>query len=166
MSICALLLLVGYYIVGYAPANRRLKELDRQIATTQDELNATRGKANTLGVITTEVQRLREKLENSKKLPSQNDLPQFITDIEMFSRNASLRGYSSNVLKPVRADTYWQMPIELKFEGDFANVFAFLRQAEEQKRLTRVKKIELKSKDREPGQVQATLTMNIYYLTD
>jgi hypothetical protein len=86
--------------------------------------------------------------------------------VELFSRKSSLRGYSSNVLKPVRSETFWQMPIELKFEGDFSNVFSFLQQTEAQKRLTRVKKIELKAKDREPGQVQVQLTMNIYYLTE
>jgi Tfp pilus assembly protein PilO len=166
MGICALVLLAGFYVVGYLPASRRLAQLDRQIANTRDELTNTRGKANSLQVITRDVQKLKEKLENSKKLPSQNDLPQFITDVELFSRKSSLRGYSSNVLKPVRNDTFWQMPIELKFEGDFSNVFTFLQQTEAQKRLTRVKKIELKAKDREPGQVAVQLTMNIYYLTE
>jgi Tfp pilus assembly protein PilO len=166
MGICALVLLAGFYLVGYAPASRRLAELDRDIASTRSELNNTRGKANTLQLITKDVQKLKDKLERSKKLPSQNDLPQFIKDVEFFSRKASLRGYSSNVLKPVRNDAYWQMPIELKFDGDFNNVFTFLQQTEAQQRLTRVKKIELKAKDRDPGQVQVTLTMNIYYLTE
>ena len=166
MGGCALVLLVGFYLVGYAPASRRLADLDREIANTRDELNNTRGKANTLQLITKDVQKLKDKLENSKKLPSQNDLPQFITDVEKFSRKSTLRGYSSNVLKPIRNDTFWQMPIELRFEGDFNNVFTFLQQIEEQKRLTRVKKIEVKAKDRDPGQVQVTLTMNIYYLTE
>ncbi len=166
MGICALALLVGFYLVGYAPASHRLAELDRQIANTRSELANTQGKANTLTMITKDVQKLKEKLGNSKKLPSQNDLPQFIKDVEMFSRNSSLRGYTQNVLKPIRNETYWQMPIELKFEGDFNKVFTFLQQTEAQKRLTRVKKIELKAKDHDPGQVQVTLTMNIYYLTE
>ena len=166
MGVCALVLLVGFYLVGYAPASRRLTQLDREIANTRDELNSTRGKASTLQMITKDVQKLKDKLEASKKLPSQNDLPQFIRDVELFSRKSSLRGYSSNVLKPLRNDAYWQMPIELKFEGDFNNVFTFLEQTESQQRLTRVKKIELKSKDHDPGQVQVTLTMNIYYLTE
>jgi Tfp pilus assembly protein PilO len=166
MGICTLVLLVGFYCMGYLPASRRLAQLDRDIANTRDELTNTQGKANTLTVITKDVQKLKDKLENSKKLPNQNDLPQFIRDVELFSRKSSLRGYTQNVLKPVRNETYWQMPIELKFEGDFSNVFSFLQQTEAQKRLTRVKKIELKAKDHDPGQVQVTLTMNIYYLTE
>jgi Tfp pilus assembly protein PilO len=166
MGICALGLLLGFYLVGYAPASRRLKELDNQIERTRSELSATQGKADTLQLVVQEVQRLKEKLDSSKKLPAGNDLPTFIKDVDLISQRSSLRGYSSNVLIPKRNDTYWQMPVELKFEGDFTNVFSFLQKTEARPQLTRVTRLELKSKDKEPGQVQATVTLNIYYLAD
>ena len=66
---------------------------------------------------------------------------------------------------PVRSDLYAEWPISLKFEGDFKNVFNFLRRAEEMQRLTRVKGLRVRSIDTsgKSGQVQVELSMNIYF---
>jgi len=45
----------------------------------------------------------------------------------------------------------------------FQNVFSFIRQLEEMQRLARVKQMTVKCKDGKAGQVDVSLTMNIYF---
>jgi Tfp pilus assembly protein PilO len=68
-------------------------------------------------------------------------------------------------IMPVRSELFDEQPVSLTFEGDFVNVFSFLRQTEEMQRLTRVKELKLRSSDRtgKSGQVEVELSMNIYF---
>jgi hypothetical protein len=50
----------------------------------------------------------------------------------------------------------------LKFDGDFRDVYSFLCQMEDLSRLTRVKKMVLKSSGND-GSVQVEMIMNLYY---
>jgi Tfp pilus assembly protein PilO len=54
------------------------------------------------------------------------------------------------------------LPISLKFDGDFRDVYSFLCQMEDLSRLTRVKKMVLKSSGND-GSVQVEMIMNLYY---
>ena len=62
-------------------------------------------------------------------------------------------------------EQFAEWPISLKFEGDFMNVFSFLRKTEEMQRLTRLRGLRLKGLDHggKAGQVQVELSMNIYF---
>ena len=62
-----------------------------------------------------------------------------------------------------RQDLYGEIPIVMSFEGDFTNVFGFVRRLEEMQRLARVKQMTVKAKDGKAGQVDVSLTMNIYF---
>jgi hypothetical protein len=62
-----------------------------------------------------------------------------------------------------RQDLYGEIPIVMSFEGDSSNVFGFVRRLEEMQRLARVKQMTVKAKDGKPGQVDVSLTMNIYF---
>jgi hypothetical protein len=51
----------------------------------------------------------------------------------------------------------------MNFEGDFQNVFSFIRQLEEMQRLTRVRSLTVKCKDGKLGHVDVSMAMNIYF---
>ena len=51
----------------------------------------------------------------------------------------------------------------MTFEGDFLNVFGFLRELEGMQRLTRVKTLSVRCKDPKTGQVDVSMAMNIYF---
>ena len=68
---------------------------------------------------------------------------------------------------PTRAEQVRELPIKLQFEGDFTSVYAFLRNVEEMPRMTRVRGMQIKSRDRDAsGQVQVQLAMNIYFAAE
>ena len=68
---------------------------------------------------------------------------------------------------PARVEQVRELPIKLQFEGDFTNVYAFLRNVEEMPRMTRVRGMQIKARDRETsGHVQVQLAMNIYFAAE
>jgi Tfp pilus assembly protein PilO len=95
-------------------------------------------------------------------MPRQQELPSFIKDIWQLADQASLRKFYLTPGVPSRDERFNQLPVKLTFEGDFVGVYSFLRHAEEFQRLTRVRGMNMKCKDRQ-GQVGVQLTMNIYF---
>jgi Tfp pilus assembly protein PilO len=167
---CALgvvLLLVGcaIYLMGIRPATVRLGELQAKFALEKSELQGNQARARDLPKVELEIEHLRQRVERfDKKLPKQQDLAQFIDDLTEISQQSSLQKLAWKPdLKPRRTDQFSELPIQLTFQGDFAGVFDFLRRTEDMQRLTRVRKLELRSLEGSTGQVDVQVTMNIYF---
>src|SRR4051812_8495691 len=159
-------LVTGFYAFAYRPNSQQLDGLKMQIEAKRGDLASNRTRVQILPDVLLEVNRMRSRLERfDKKLPKQPELHAFINGITEVSNQAGLRSkWTVEPGVPIRADLYAEWPITLKFEGNFANVFAFLRQAEEMQRLTRVKGLKVRGLDHGAlGQVQVELSMNIYF---
>jgi type IV pilus assembly protein PilO len=166
LAAIALALAGVFYFLHYRPQNQRQQSLASQIALKQRELQEGRTHTSVLPEVATEVERLRARVERSKKsIPRQQDLPQFIRDVSQLGQQASLRKPAFKPGTPARADLVSELPIQMTFEGDFVNVYSFLRNLEEMPRLTRVRDMKLVGKDR-AGQVKVTISMNIYFSPD
>ncbi len=160
-----LVLVTTFYLLGYRPRTTRLRELDARVRSQQRDLTSARLQTRILPDVATEVEQLKAKLERSKKsIPRQQELPQFIRDVTQLSQQATLKKFGYKPGIPSRGEVVCELPIQFAFEGDFLNVFAFLRNTEEMPRLTRVRGMTIKSRDRDRnGQVQVELSMNIYF---
>ncbi len=164
LGISLVVMVVGFYVFAYRPSSQKLATLNEQIQAKRTDLNVNRSRVRILPDVTLEVTERQARLERfDKKLPKQPDLSTFINDVTAASHQASLRNVAVNPGVPVRGEGFAEWPIALKFEGDFASVFAFLRRAEEMQRLTRVKGMKVQGNAGKPGQVQVELSMNIYF---
>jgi Tfp pilus assembly protein PilO len=163
----ALLVLGGaIYLMGIRPANAELEQTYQQYAAARLELDQDQDRTRRLPQVELEIQRLRARVERfNKKLPKQQDLASFISDVTHISQQASLKKLAWHLdSKPRQSDQFTELPIQFTFEGDFqSGVFEFLRGTEDMPRLTRVRKLDLKASDALDGQVKAQLTMNIYF---
>jgi Tfp pilus assembly protein PilO len=83
--------------------------------------------------------------------------------VTQISRRLDLREWKYQPSAPKAGDSYYELPIQMHFEGDFVNSASFLRQVEELQRLTRVKKLTVKGTDRKRGTVEVDVAMNIYF---
>ncbi|WP_428939942.1 type 4a pilus biogenesis protein PilO [Fontivita pretiosa] len=155
------LLLVVFYTLCYRPSTRRLAELIDQRTRQQRELDAGLSKTSILPVVKLEVERLRAELQKYKTLPRQQELAQFIKDVAQLGTQSSLKKFFLNPGVPVRGEQFSEQPMQLTFEGDFVNVYSFLRHTEELQRLTRVRGLSIRSRDR-MGMVKVQLAMSIY----
>jgi Tfp pilus assembly protein PilO len=167
-ALCAVMAatLVAFYFVGYVPLSKRLAALRSQIWVRQQELAENHRKASKRNEIAARNDKLKQELERIKKPSRQQELPELIKDLERGKSLASLKRYEQKAGVPVRSDLYCQLPITMSFEGDFASIFGFLRSTEDLQRLTRVRNLKLKAKDDRTGQVQASISMNIYFSTE
>jgi Tfp pilus assembly protein PilO len=162
IAIVLLLIVAAFYFLGYRPMSARLNLLTEQILQRQRDLMAGRMETKVLPDVAGEVKRLRERLERShKSIPAQQELPEFIRSVTQLSQQSSLKKFSYKPGVPTRGELVSELPIQLNFDGDFVNVFAFLRNTEEMPRLTRVRGMTVKCRDKS-GQVQVQLSMSIY----
>jgi Tfp pilus assembly protein PilO len=166
LGAATLALCAAFYLFAYRPQTSRAAQLQQQIVVQQKELFAGRAQTRELDAVRDEVNSLKVRLSRVKVLPKRQELAQFIQDIAKLADKTSLRRYNLRQPgMPVIGDQVNRQPIEMSFEGDFVNVFSFLRNTEDLPRLTRVPSLSIRSMDNR-GQVRVTLTMNIYFTAD
>jgi Tfp pilus assembly protein PilO len=165
LGVALIVVLCGFVAFVYRPGSQRLDVLRRLTEEQHRQLTSNRMHVQILPDVMLEVDRMQGRLERfDKKLPRQPELGPFINDITEVSHQASLRKVSVDPGMPARTELYTEWPITLKFEGDFASVFAFLRRTEVMQRLTHVKGLKVRAIDNgKSGQVQVELSMNIYF---
>ena len=167
LGVTLVVMIIGFFFIAYRPNKEKLDGLDMQIGTKRRDLTSNRTRVQILPDVLLAVNEMRNRLERfDKKLPKAPELHAFINNITEVSNQAGLRNkWTVEPGVPVRSDLYAEWPISLKFEGDFKNVFNFLRRAEEMQRLTRVKGLKVRGLDGagKSGQVQVELSMNIYF---
>ena len=157
------LLVAGFYLFGYRSQDRRQKELTALLAERERDLKASKTQTRILPEVATEVDRLRARLERSKKsIPKQQDLAPFIREVTQLGQQASLRKPLIEPKPAARGARVSELPISLTFDGDFVNVYSFLRNLEEMPRLTRIRQMKITSKDK-TGQVRGQVLLNIYF---
>ena len=159
-------LLVTFFAFGYRPQTARLRQLQLDISQRQFELRQSQDKTRVLPAIASDVKSLRQQLDASKKLPPQQELPQFLKDVTDLGQKCRLHPFTFKQGTPTRGELFCELPVALSFEGDFVDAFNFLRHTEEMQRLTRVRNMTIKAVDGPSGRVQAQLSMNIYFAPD
>jgi type IV pilus assembly protein PilO len=159
-----LLMILVFYVFGYRPAGARLATLRQDIEIKRRELKDNQSRTQIRPVVEQTVNERRRKLERfDKKLPKQQDFGQFYNDITFLGRQSDLSKCAVEpAAVPRRNDRVVELPIDLRFEGNFLNVFSFLRQIDQMQRLTRVQSLKVIAKGN-TGQVEVQLSMNIYY---
>jgi Tfp pilus assembly protein PilO len=163
--LCAMAALsLGFIFFSYRPTTRQLAELRVEIDSRRNELVANQSRTDKLREVALDVEQLKLKVDKyDKQMPRLPDVGQFLTEITRISDNSALREWDTTHGSPSRSELFGVLPVNIKFRGDFLNVVAFLRQVEDMTRLTRIRSLELKSRDQKLGQVDVELTMNIYY---
>ncbi len=153
-----------FLLAGYLPAKRRLDALHLQIQSTTREVEEKQNKAQHLPLLAMEVQELESRVRDyDRQFPRQADLGDFIKDITRVSQQLALRDWKYQPAGSKRGDTYFELPIQMNFQGDFVNVFSFLTEVEHLQRLTRVRRLAIKGKDFKTGMVEVEIGLNIYF---
>ena len=157
----------AFYLFGYRPQTQRLTALNEQIDQHQRELRDNQTKTTIRPEVEKQVMDLeRHLMLFDKRLPKQQELGQFIRDVNRLSQQSMLRPFNVEypTAGPQRSELFTELPIQLKFEGDFVNVFSFLRQMEQMQRMTRVRNLVINTANSPSGQVSVDLSMYIYFL--
>ena len=159
-----LLTAIGFYALAYRPETDRLQNLAGRIGQNERELTSAQTQARVLPLVQADINRLNATLADFKKLPANpGDLGQFEVELGALASRYNLQGWSIHFQgTPSRDQQFYELPISLKFYGDFRDVYSFLTRMEDLSRLTRVKKMAVKSSTSD-GTVQVEMTVNLYY---
>ena len=164
MTLVMVTLIAAFLLFAFVPGRRRQRELRTQIADKTRELDANQSRANNLLTLAKDVERLQLKLERQNKvLPKTAELGEFIGMLTPARQQFQIKKFVHQVGTIKKQDLFGEVPITMTFEGDFPNVFGFLRQLEEMQRLTRIKTLNVRCRDPRTGQVEVSLAMNIYF---
>lgn len=156
--------LLGFLLLGYRPATQRLATLKLEVESRRQELEQNQQKARNLLELTMEVARLESQVKTyDRQFPKQMELGHFIGDLTQIARQLAIQEWRYTPGAPKRNAAYYELPIQMQFQGDFLNVASFLRQMEDLQRLTRVNRVNIRSKGPGSGVVEVDLTMNIYF---
>jgi len=155
---------IGFYAFAYRPETNRLQNLGVRIGQNERDLTAAQLQAKAMHQVQMDINGLTEKLADFKKLPANpGDLGQFEVEMATLSRRDKLHGWSVSWQgTPTHDEECYELPISLKFEGDFRDVYTFLCDMEDLSRLTRVKKLVMKSPASD-GSVQVEMMLDLYY---
>jgi Tfp pilus assembly protein PilO len=154
----------GFYFLGYRPRTERIADLRLSVESSRAKVESNQVKARSLRDLAREVQRLEDRVQGyGRQMPRQPELGEFLGDITRVSQQLSLRDWKYEPAPPKRGDDYFELPISMHFVGEFGNAASFLRQVEELQRLTRVRRLTIKARDRKTGQVEVDVAMNIYF---
>jgi Tfp pilus assembly protein PilO len=163
MGVLMVGLLSSFYLLGYRPQSASLLRLQAEIGRQQYELRESQAKTKILPAVAVDVRNLRQQLDASKKLPPQQELPQFLKDVAALGQACSLHPFTFKQGIATHGDLFSELPINLSFEGDYVDAFNFLRHAEAMQRLTRIRNMSIKTEDGQLGRVEVQLSMNIYF---
>lgn len=157
----------AFYLFGFRPETQRLSKLNEQIDRKQLELQDNQSRTTIRQQVEKDVIELERRLEKfDARLPKQQELGQFIRDVNRLSHQSMLRPFNVEYppTGPQRSELFTEVPITLKFEGDFLSVFSFLRQMEQMQRLTRVRNLNIRQSADLSGHVTVDLQMYIYFV--
>ena len=162
---CAMILAGVAFAVGwYQPATRQLERLNGRIAQQRQELEATGREADAVPELEDQVNKYKSRLsQNDKKIPKQLEFDSFIRDINNIYQQTGVKKIDWAPSGVQKIDPVFATPVSMKFEGDFMNVYQFLKEIEEMDRLTRVQSLEIHCQDSQFGRVDVKMVMNIYY---
>jgi Tfp pilus assembly protein PilO len=155
----------AFYFVWYRPTTRHMALLRTEIESNNHNLELSRSKADELPSVAKAVADLRQKLDRfDRRIPHRQNLPQFLEGIEALRQSAGIARCSLKPDNTLRFASYSEQTIHVDFAGDFDQVADFVARVEDMDRMTRVRRLAVKSADSASGTVEVQMDVCIFFL--
>ena len=158
-------LLACSYLLVFKKAAERRATMEAAIVNKQKALadldRATAG----ISDVNKKIEELQKAIEFFEaKLPQEKEIDKVLREVWQMAENNQLTVKTIKTLRSQRSSNYSEQPIELTLVGDFKDSFyAFMLQLEQLPRLTRVTKMDLKKLSERDGQMEAQMTLSIFF---
>jgi len=160
-------ILIG--ILGLAYSDFRKRDAERQ------DLEADTAKIRTelvsLKTATAGIEDLGRKIDDlqkaidffESKLPQEKEMDKILTEVSQMADANALQTRTVKTLRSEKTANYSEQPIQMSISGDFNGFYSFLLQLEKLARITRVTQMNLQKIDEHDGQMQAQMTLSIFF---
>lgn len=160
-------LLAGSYFLGFArQTERRMAkqgQIDAKLKALSDLQQATAGIGDVKAKIG-ELQKATASLES--RLPQAKEIDKVLKEVWQLAEAHSLTTKAVRTLGTQRLNGYSEQPIEMGLSGDFNGFYEFILQLEKLPRLNRVTRMALTKITDHDGEMQAQLTLSIFFAPD
>lgn len=164
VSMCVLLGIGFLAFSDYRKRDAERRELEADTSKIRTELvqlkDATAG-IEDLGRKINDLQKAIDFFES--KLPAEKEMDKILTEVSQMADANALQTKTVKTLKSERTANYSEQPIQMAISGDFNGFYSFLLQLEKLARITRVTQMKLEKIDEHDGQMQANMTLSIFF---
>jgi type IV pilus assembly protein PilO len=162
--VCVLLGMLAWTYMDFMrkqTERRGLEANTEQIRTELVQLKQATAGIEDLGRKIDDLQKAIDFFES--KLPQEKEMDKILAEVSQMADANALQTKTVKTLKSERTANYSEQPIQMSLSGDFNGFYAFLLQLEKLARITRVTQMNLQKIDEHDGQMQAQMTLSIYF---
>lgn len=167
IGICVLIIVgggAGFYFMWAQPIMKHDAELAREIEDRQRALADLERSTAGIDDINRKIKELQDAVQFfESKLPQEKEVETILAQVWKMAEANSLQAKTIKSGKTERTANYSEQTIEMSLAGDFTGFYLFMQQLEKLPRLMRVTDMTLTKISEHDGQMQATLSLNIFF---
>ncbi len=165
--VCVLLGLLGATWVLFNKANLRRADKLAEIETKRQTLSNLRKSTAGIADLNRKIDELQQAITFfESKLPQEKEVDKILKEVWQMAEANSLQTRTVKTLKNEKNANYSEQPIQMSLSGDFNGFYAFLLQLEKLDRITRVTDMTLQKINDRDGEMQANMTLSIFFEPD
>jgi type IV pilus assembly protein PilO len=155
------------YFFVFAKANQKRTALQLEIQRKQSALVDLKQCTSGIDDLNKKIKDLQDAIAFfESKLPQEKEFDKILKEVSQMAETNSLQTKTVRTLKQERGPNYSEQPIQMTLSGNFNGFYLFLQQLEKLPRITRITSMALQKIAEHDGEMQATITMSIFFEPD
>lgn len=151
----------------FAPANKKREALRLEMLHKQQSMAALQLTTHGIDDLNKKIEKLQEAIAYfESKLPQEKEFDKILKEVSQMAETNSLQTKTVRTLKQERSSNYSEQPIQMTLSGNFNGFYLFLQQLEKLPRITRITSMSLQKIAERDGDMQATMTLSIFFEPD
>ena len=160
-------LVAASYFLFFTKANQHRLELAQDTASMERALADLQKTTEGVGDLNHKITELQQAVTFfESKLPQAKEVDKILKEVWQLAETNSLQTKTIRTPKSQRGANFSQQDMEMSLSGDFNGFYTFLLQLEKLPRLTRVQKMGLNKINDRDGDMQAEMTLTIFFEPD
>src|SRR3954447_10419811 len=160
-------LLISTWFFVFRKANTRRMQKVAEMESWDKQLNNLRHASSGIDDMPNKIAELQKAIDFfASKLPQAKEMDKVLTEVSQMADANSLQSNTVKSLKTERGRSYSEQSIQMSLSGDFNGFYSFLLQLEKLPRITRVTNMNLTKINDRDGEMQAQMTMSIFFEPD
>jgi len=98
------------------------------------------------------------------KLPPKSQIHKVLENVTLIAQKHGLTPKTISALKTSENNGYIEQPLKMELHGNINAYYAFLLELERMDRITKVRELTLRKKDKSEGQTEAIFVMSIFFM--
>jgi type IV pilus assembly protein PilO len=159
-----LALLAASYVFVFQKINARRQKLLAE--THQEEQTLTNVRQATAGIddLNRKIGQMQKAITFfQSRLPAEREVDRILKEVWQMAGANDLQTQTVKTLTSEYNADYSEQPIQMSLSGNFDGFYSFLQQLERLDRITRVTQMKLQRINGENGQMQAEMTLSIFF---